>query len=183
MDINGNAVSLTVTLNGNYGSGVVSEKFGIALNNEMDDFTTQPGKPNMFGLIQGEGNLVEPGKRPLSSMSPTLVEKSGKTIMALGAPGGPRIISGVVQVLYRVLGNNMDLDRAIQSPRVHHQFLPNKLFIDKVRMQPATINGLKAKGHEIEKSWNSKVYAVFRNKDNVLEAAFDDRGEGAVGGY
>src|SRR5690606_34883101 len=115
MDSKGNAIALTVTLNGNYGSAVVSDKFGIALNNEMDDFTTRPGEPNMFGLVQGKGNLVEPGKRPLSSMSPTLVGKDGKIVMSLGAPGGPRIISGVLQVLYRVLTSKMDMDLAIQT--------------------------------------------------------------------
>jgi gamma-glutamyltranspeptidase/glutathione hydrolase len=95
MDAEGHAIALTVTLNGGYGSAVVSEKYGIALNNEMDDFTTKPNEPNMYGLIQGPGNYVEAGKRPLSSMSPTLVEKNGKIVMSLGAPGGPRIITGV----------------------------------------------------------------------------------------
>ncbi|MDH3387845.1 MAG: gamma-glutamyltransferase, partial [Gammaproteobacteria bacterium] len=102
LDADGNAISLTVTLNGGYGSGVVSEQYGISLNNEMDDFTTRPGEPNMFGLVQGFGNRVQPGKRPLSSMSPTLVEKDGKIIMSLGAAGGPRIISSVIQTIYRV---------------------------------------------------------------------------------
>lgn len=182
MDKDGNAIALTVTLNGNYGSAVVSDRYGIALNNEMDDFTTRPGKPNMFGLIQGQGNLVEPGKRPLSSMSPTLVEKDGKIVMSLGAPGGPRIISGVLQGLYRVLTSGMDMDTAIQAPRVHHQFLPHMLFVDGARLSPDVIEALEKKGHKVKESWIAKVYGVRKNKQGHLEAAFDSRGEGAAGG-
>lgn len=183
LDKDGNAVALTVTLNGRYGSGVVSRKYGIALNNEMDDFTTRPGKSNMFGLIQGKGNYVQAGKRPLSSMSPTIVEKNGKAVMSIGAPGGPRIISGVFQGLYRVLHSNLNMDQAIQTPRVHHQFLPHKLFIDRARFTPETIEGLEDKGHEVEESWNSRVYGVRLNKEGNLEAAHDLRGEGASGGF
>lgn len=183
MDAKGNAVSITTTLNGNYGSGIVSDRYGIALNNEMDDFTTHPGEPNMYGLIQGQSNKVEPGKRPLSSMSPTLVTKDDKTILALGAPGGPRIISGVLQVLYRVLGRQMDLDRAVQAPRLHHQFLPNVLYVDEQSFSPLVLNALKLRGHKIEEGWMGKVYAVQKDKDGLLKAAFDHRGEGASGGY
>ncbi|NJL24293.1 MAG: hypothetical protein HC902_03360 [Calothrix sp. SM1_5_4] len=136
MDAEGRAVALTVTLNGNYGSAVVSSTYGIALNNEMDDFTTRPGEPNMYGLIQGAGNEVAPGKRPLSSMSPTLVEKNGKIVMALGAPGGPRIITGVLQALFRILTRQMDADSAVQAPRVHHQFLPQVLSSTKIVFRP-----------------------------------------------
>lgn len=182
MDSEGNAIALTVTLNGNYGSGVVSDRYGIALNNEMDDFTTIPGEPNMFGLIQGQGNLVEPGKRPLSSMSPTLVEKDGNIVMSIGAPGGPRIISGVLQGLYRVLTSGMDMDEAIQAPRVHHQFLPHMLFVDGQRLSPDTVKALEKRGHEVKKSWIAKVYGVRKNEKGNLEAAFDSRGEGAAGG-
>ena len=182
MDAEGNAVALTVTLNGNYGSKVVSNRFQIALNNEMDDFTTQAGKPNMFGLIQGHGNRVQPGKRPLSSMSPTLVEKEGEIILSVGAPGGPRIISGVFQALYRILARGQDIDRAIQSPRVHHQFDPHVLYIDYERFSPEVVKALKAKGHVVKEGWQSKVYGVYRNKEGLLEAAFDSRGEGAAGG-
>ncbi len=183
LDKDGNAVSLTVTLNENYGSGVVSPRYGIALNNEMDDFTTRPNEPNTYGLIQGQANLVEPGKRPLSSMSPTLVEKDGKIIMALGAPGGPRIITGVYHALYRSLISGWDMDQAIQAPRVHHQFLPNKVYVDKDRFSPEIIEGLKKRGHDVETGWQGKVYGVRLNANGILEAAFDSRGEGAAGGY
>lgn len=182
LDADGNAVALTVTLNGTYGSGVVSGRFGIAMNNEMDDFTTRPGEANMYGLVQGPGNDVQAGKRPLSSMSPTLVEKDGKIVMALGAPGGPRIITGVLQALYRVLGREMDADSAVQAPRVHHQFQPDKLYVDKQRFSPEILDGLRARGHTIEETWMAKVYVVRKRPDGILEAAFDSRGEGAAGG-
>lgn len=182
MDSDGHAIALTVTLNGSYGSAVVSDKFGIALNNEMDDFTTKPGEPNMYGLVQGSGNNVEAGKRPLSSMSPTLVEKSGQVVMTLGAPGGPRIISGVLQAIYRILGRGMDVDSAVQAPRVHHQFQPNIVYVDRQRFSPEVLTDLKNRGHKIEESWMGKVYVVRLRPDGVLEAAFDARGEGGAGG-
>ncbi len=183
MDKDGNAVALTITLNGIYGSGVVSKKFHIALNDEMDDFTTRPGEANMYGLAQGTANQVEVGKRPLSSMSPTLVTKEGKVIMSLGAPGGPRIITGVLQGLYRSLVQNMDIDSAIQAPRVHHQFLPNKIYVDGGRWAPETLQGLRDRGHQIEEaSALAKVYIVRLRDDGILEGAFDARGEGAAGG-
>jgi gamma-glutamyltranspeptidase/glutathione hydrolase len=186
LDADGNAISLTVTLNGSYGSGIVSDKYGISLNNEMDDFTTRPGEPNMFGLVQGYGNRVQPGKRPLSSMSPTLVEKDGRIVMTLGAAGGPRIISSVIQTIYRVLVTGLDLDRAVQFPRVHHQFLPNKLFMDEFKIAPEVVAGLQQRGHETvpqRPSYLGRIKAVRLNEDNYLEAAFDNRSEGAVGGF
>ncbi|MEQ1875492.1 MAG: gamma-glutamyltransferase, partial [Bdellovibrionia bacterium] len=183
LDKDGNAVALTVTLNGSYGSGVVSEKFGIALNNEMDDFTTKPGVPNRYGLVQGNGNIVEPGKRPLSSMSPTLVEKDGKIIMALGAQGGPRIISSVFQILHRSLSSGFDMDLAIQAPRVHHQVLPNTLYADPNRLSPDVLENLRKRGHTVEESPVAKAYGVKKNAAGILEGAFDARGEGAGGGF
>lgn len=180
---NGDAVAMTFTLNGNYGSGVATEKYGVFLNNEMDDFTTIPDQPNMFGLIQGQGNKVEPGKRPLSSMSPTIIEKNGRTVMAIGAPGGPRIISSTFQAIYRVLFSKLDIDEAIQMRRVHHQYLPNKVFYDKNKFAPGTLQNLTARGHEMEPGWQGLVYGVVLNSNNVLEGSFDSRGEGAVSGY
>ncbi len=182
LDHQGNAVAVTITLNGDYGSGILTDRYGIALNNEMDDFTTRPGEPNMFGLIQGAANSVEPGKRPLSSMSPTLVMKGDETVMSLGAPGGPRIISGVLQVLFRTLARETDVDLAVQAPRVHHQFLPNTLFIDSGRFTPETVQSLKDRGHKVEEGWMGRVYLVRKRPDGLLEGAFDSRGEGMVGG-
>ncbi len=184
MDDKGNTVAMTVTLNGSYGSGIVSDKFGIVMNNEMDDFTTRPGEANQFGLIQGQSNSVAPGKRPISSMSPTIVEKDGRTVLSLGAPGGPRIISAVLQVLYRSLQQGLDIDQAIQAPRIHHQFLPDILYVDATRFAPETLDGLKSKGHVIEEaSTTGKVYGVYLSDSHLLEGAFDARGEGAAGGY
>jgi gamma-glutamyltranspeptidase/glutathione hydrolase len=181
MDTEGNTVAMTVTLNGDFGSGLVTAS-GIALNNEMDDFTTHPGKPNMFGLIQGEANAVRAGARPLSSMSPTIVEKDGQTVLSLGSPGGPRIISAVYQVIYRTLARGLDVDIAIQSPRVHHQFLPDVVKTDANKLPPESLAGLKAKGHTVEFSSTAKVYAIRRSADGTLSAAADARGEGAAGG-
>jgi gamma-glutamyltranspeptidase/glutathione hydrolase len=182
MDSQGRAVALTVTLNGQFGSGVVSPEFGVVLNNEMDDFTTHPEKPNMFGLIQGAANSVRAGARPLSSMSPTIIEKDGRTVMALGAPGGPRIISAVLQIIYRLLTQDFDVDQAVQAPRVHHQFLPDVVITDSLKLPPETIASLQAKGHKVDFGRTAKVYVIRLNNDGILEAAADARGEGAAGG-
>ena len=186
LDAEGNAISLTVTLNGTFGSGVVSEQFGISLNNEMDDFTSRPNEPNAYGLLQGYGNRVQPGKRPLSSMSPTLVEKDGRIVMALGAAGGPRIISSVIQTIYRVLVTGLDIDRAVQFPRVHHQFLPNKLYMDEFKFAPEVITALQLRGHETvpqRPAYLGRIKAVRINDKGYLEASYDNRSEGSVGGY
>lgn len=181
-DKNGNAVSFTVTLNGSYGSGMVSEKFGIAMNDEMDDFATQPGVPNQYGLIQGEANAVEPGKRPLSSMSPTIIEKDGRFVAAVGAPGGPRIPSAVFQVIVRTLAQNLDAEEAVHLPRVHHQFLPDTLYYDARKVSPDVLAKLKSFGHETSGAWIAKAYLVKMNSEGILEAAADPRGEAAAGG-
>ncbi|MBX3018918.1 MAG: gamma-glutamyltransferase [Bdellovibrionaceae bacterium] len=179
----GDAVAMTVTLNGNFGSGLASDKYAITLNNEMDDFTTKPGTPNMYGLVQGYANRVQAGKRPLSSMSPTLVEKDGKIVMSVGAPGGPRIITAVYHTLYRTLASGWDIDSAVQAPRVHHQFRPNTVFIDDKRFAPEVLDGLRKKGHEVKPGWQGLAYGVmWEPKAQRLEGAFDARGEGAVGG-
>jgi gamma-glutamyltranspeptidase/glutathione hydrolase len=182
MDNLGNAIDMTITLNGTHGSAVATSRYGIMLNNEIDDFTTKPGVANMYGLIQGDANAVAPGKRPLSSMSPTIIEKNGKTVMALGAPGGPRIISAVLQVIYRVIGREVNVDQAIQMPRVHHQFLPNILYVEPRRLSPEVIQQLRERKHKVEESWNARVNLVRLRPDGVLEAAFDTRGEGGAGG-
>ncbi|MEE6251628.1 MAG: gamma-glutamyltransferase [Bdellovibrionota bacterium] len=183
LDKNGNAVSMTVTLNGSFGSGIFTEKYGINLNNEMDDFTTRPGEPNMFGLVQGSMNQAEAGKRPLSSMTPTIVENKDKsTRLVLGSPGGPRIISSILQVMYRNLVSGYDIDEAIQAPRFHHQFLPHKLYYEKNKVFPELIKDLKKKGHDLEESWAGRVYGATKEGE-VLKAAFDSRLPGAANGY
>ena len=182
MDADGNAVAMTVTLNGDWGSGLMTPKYGIALNNEMDDFNTRQGKPNMFGLIQGKANNVRPGARPLSSMSPTIVEKDGRTVLVVGAPGGPRIITAVLQVIYRTLRGPFDIDQAVQAPRVHHQFLPNIVRMDKLKLPPETIEALTKKGHKIEFSSTGKAYGIVRDENGILMGAADARGEAGAGG-
>jgi gamma-glutamyltranspeptidase/glutathione hydrolase len=183
IDKDGNAVAFTVTLNGDYGSGIVTNAYGIALNNEMDDFMTHPGKPNMFGLIQGDANAVRPGARPLSSMSPLIAEKNGVTRLAIGSPGGPRIISAVFQTVHRILAQKMDVERAIYTPRVHHQFLPNIVRYDAWGFTPETLAALEKRGHKMDPGSTAKVYAVERLDDGTLRASADRRGEGAAGGF
>jgi gamma-glutamyltranspeptidase/glutathione hydrolase len=182
MDADGNTVVLTSTLNGNYGSRVVSNKYGIAMNNEMDDFTTVLGRPNMFGLVQGRANLVQAGKRPLSSMSPTIITKDNKTVMGVGASGGPTIITSVFQTWYRVLVSKLDIDRAMQAPRVHQQFAPNILFLDYNNFPADTKKGLEKIGHKTDHGSTGKVNGIFLNDQGILEGAFDSRGEGGAGG-
>lgn len=182
MDSQGNTVVLTSTLNGEYGSKVVSNKYGISMNNEMDDFTTVLDRPNMFGLIQGKANLVQGGKRPLSSMSPTIILKDNKTVLGLGASGGPTIITSVFQTWYRVIVSKFDIDRAIQTPRVHQQFAPNTLFVDNNLFPADTKKGLEKLGHKVETSTTGKVNGIFLNEHGILEGAFDSRGEGGTGG-
>jgi gamma-glutamyltranspeptidase / glutathione hydrolase len=182
MDAQGNTVVMTITLNGTYGSAMVSDKYGIALNNEMDDFTTVLDKPNMYGLMQGKANDVRAGKRPLSSMSPTIVTKNNKTVVGVGGAGGPRIITGVFQSWYRVVANGYNMDRAIQTPRVHHQFLPDKLFIDDYQFSYDTQKALEKMGHKTETSWTTKVNGIHLRGDGILEGAYDSRSEGGAGG-
>jgi gamma-glutamyltranspeptidase/glutathione hydrolase len=186
VDSEGNAVTATTTVNTEYGSGVFTEKYGINLNNEMDDFTTRPGVPNVFGLTQGEANTVAPLKTPLSSMTPTLVEKNGKLFLALGAPGGPRIINAVFQTLYHSLVTDWNADQIVQAPRIHHQFSPDKITHDKT-LTPDIIEELTHRGHSVALGPMAKVYLIKVLSDSKngahLEGAFDNRGEGGVVGY
>lgn len=183
MDGEGNTVAMTVTLNGDWGAALITPKYGLALNNEMDDFTTRPGQPNLFGLIQGLANQVRPGARPLSSMSPSIIEKDGRTVLSVGSPGGPRIITAVLQVIYRTLRGPFNIDEAIQAPRVHHQFIPDRVAIDALRMSPEVTTALEKRGHTLKTSYTAKVYGVYRTENGILQGAADARGEGAAGGY
>jgi gamma-glutamyltranspeptidase/glutathione hydrolase len=149
MDSSGNAVSNTYTLNFPYGLGLVAEGTGVLLNNEMDDFTAAPGASNAFGLVGFEANLPGPGKRPLSSMSPTIVLKNGKPVLVTGSPGGSRIISTVLQVIVNVLDYNMDVAAAVSAPRLHHQWLPDEVRIER-GFSDATLDTLRAMGHAVK---------------------------------
>ena len=188
MDAEGRTVSTTTTLNTNFGSGVFTNKYAISLNNEMDDFSTQPDKPNFFGLIQGKGNQVEPGKRPLSSMSPTIVtDAKGRTTGALGGRGGPRIISAVLQTLYHHLVHGLNAQQALNAPRVHHQFLPDTIFADGRFSCYEVLAGLRRRGHKVDATANGYIgqaFAVFRNPSKrLLESAVDSRGGGLAEGF
>ena len=148
VDSFGNAVSNTYTLNFSYGVGLVAEGTGVLLNNELDDFTAAPGAANAYGLVGFDANLPGPGKRPLSSMSPTIVLKDGKPVLVTGSPGGSRIISTVLQVIVNVLDYHMDVAAAVAAPRLHHQWLPDEVRIER-GFPEATLEALKAKGHHI----------------------------------
>jgi gamma-glutamyltranspeptidase/glutathione hydrolase len=150
VDSAGNAVANTYTLNGSYGGGVTVEGAGFLLNNEMDDFTTKPGAANMFGLVQAEANAIAPGKRPLSSMTPTIVVHDGKVRMVLGSPGGGTIINTVLQVVLNVLAFKMDIRRAVASPRFHHQWMPDQLVLERWGFSADTIQKLEEAGYKLE---------------------------------
>ena len=148
VDGRGNAVSNTYTLNFSYGVGLVADGTGVLLNNELDDFTAAPGASNAYGLVGFEANLPGPGKRPLSSMSPTIVLKDGKVVLVTGSPGGSRIISTVLQVIVNVLDHRMNVEAAVAAPRLHHQWLPDEIRIEHGFPQ-ATTDALKAMGHHV----------------------------------
>jgi gamma-glutamyltranspeptidase / glutathione hydrolase len=146
----GNAVATTTTINNGYGSGVYLTGPGFFMNDEMDDFAAQPGKPNMFGLVQGEQNAIAPGKRMLSAMSPTIVlDPSGKLLLVVGAAGGPRIITATSQVILNVIQNHMSLPDAMRAPRLHHQALPDTIRFETAGLTPAVVDSLKAMGWAI----------------------------------
>ncbi len=149
MDREGNAVSCTYTLNFSYGVGLVAEGTGILLNNELDDFAAKPGVPNAYGLVGGDANAPGPGKRPLSSMSPTIVFRQGKPVLVTGSPGGPRIITTVLQILMNVIDHGMNVAEATEAARVHHQWLPDELRIER-GISPDTVRLLQARGHKVE---------------------------------
>ncbi|OFW12582.1 MAG: gamma-glutamyltransferase [Acidobacteria bacterium RIFCSPLOWO2_12_FULL_66_10] len=151
VDGEGNAVAVTYTLNGGYGNGITVPGLGFLLNNEMDDFSSKPGEANMFGLVQGEANAIQPGKRPLSSMTPTIILKDGALFMTAGAPGGPRISTAVLQVILNVLDFGMNVQDAIDFPRFHHQWQPDRLSLER-GISPDTVALLKARGHDVDYS-------------------------------
>ncbi len=148
VDEAGNAVANTYTLNFGYGTGLVAEGTGILLNNELDDFSAKPGTPNAYGLIGGAANAVAPNKRPLSSMSPTILLKDGKPFLVTGSPGGSRIITTTLQIIMNVVDHGMNIAEATFAPRIHHQWLPDELRIEP-GISPDTIKLLEAKGHKV----------------------------------
>ncbi len=171
----GNAVSNTYTINFYYGSGIVVEGAGFLLNNEMDDFSAKPGVPNAFGLIGGEFNKIEPGKRMLSSMSPSIVMKNGKNILVAGSPGGSRIITTTLQVIMNVIDHNLNIQAAVNAPRIHHQWFPDELRIEE-GLSPDTIRLLKGMGHTIQqKSAMGAIQSIMILEDGTMHGGADPR--------
>jgi gamma-glutamyltranspeptidase/glutathione hydrolase len=157
IDKDGSAVALTYTINGGFGAGVVAGDSGFLMNDEMDDFTLKPNAPNQFGLVQGEANAIAPGKRPLSSMSPTVVLKDGKVEMVLGSPGGPRIITATMETILNIIDYGMNAQEAVSAPRLHHQWLPDTLFAEPFALSPDTTALLEQMGYHIQqqKPWGA----------------------------
>ena len=185
MDAEGNAVAVTYTLNSAYGSGVTAAGTGVLLNNEMDDFTLRPGQPNQFGLLQSENNTIEPGKRPLSSMTPTIAVYNDKPFLVLGAAGGPRIISTVLQVILNVIDFKMDVRQAIEWPRFHHQWMPDKLEVERLGFSPDTLELLRKRGHVLNvRGGIANGHAIHVDADaGWLFGAPDSRSHGTARGY
>ncbi|WP_220335077.1 gamma-glutamyltransferase [Paracoccus thiocyanatus] len=176
VDKDGNAVSNTYTINLNYGSGLVAEGTGVLMNNEMDDFSAKPGVPNAFGLVGGDANAVEPGKRPLSSMTPTMVLKDGKVWLVTGSPGGARIITTVLQVVMNMIDHGMNVAEASTAPRVHHQWLPDELRVEE-GVSLDTIRILQGKGHSVAvKEAMGSTQSIMRDpRTGTLYGASDPR--------
>jgi len=179
-----NVVSLTFTVNGGFGAGAVAAGTGILLNNEMDDFAAAPGVPNLFGLVGGEANSIAPGKTPLSSMTPIIVTENGKFRLAAGASGGSTIITTVLQIVLNVLVYDMNVGEAVSAPRVHHQWLPDRLMVEKGGFDAATLSELRRRGHVIREGegWGN-ANAIVLTSDGWLEGAADRRGEGVAKGF
>ncbi len=185
VDSEGNAVAVTYTINNGYGSGVTVPGLGFLLNDEMDDFAAKPGTENLFHLIQGESNAIQPGKRPVSSMTPTIVLRDGKFFLMLGAPGGSRIINGVLQVLLNVVDFHMNAQEAVDWPRFHHQWMPDVLYVEK-GISPDTVAILRGMGHKVSLlepgAGVARVEAILSSR-GWLEGATDPKGNGKAEGY
>jgi gamma-glutamyltranspeptidase / glutathione hydrolase len=182
IDSKGNAVACTETINTSFGSWVVEPRFGIVLNNEMDDFAAQPGKPNAFGLVQSEKNAVGPRHKPLSSMTPTIAVRDGKAVFALGASGGGRIISATLQVFLNLSRFEMSPEKAVAQPRAHHQWLPNLLYLEPDLIQSSE-SAMKKRGHEVKGREDLGVSQVVARTRNGLKAKSDPRKHGRAAGY
>ncbi len=178
VDHDGNAVSITTTLNGSFGSKIFVKGAGFLLNNEMDDFSSKPGVPNMFGLVGGKANSIQPGKRMLSSMTPTIVEKDGKLFMVVGTPGGSTIITSVFQTILNVIEFNQGMQRAVNSKRFHHQWLPDQVYVEKDAIDSVTRKKLEQKGYKIIQGGPSgRVDAILKTKWGYYEGGADPRGD------
>ncbi|MCB1812747.1 MAG: gamma-glutamyltransferase, partial [Candidatus Competibacteraceae bacterium] len=183
MDKDGNVVSTTYTINFSYGSGIVAKGTGILLNNEMDDFSAKPGVPNAYGLIGGEANAVEGGKRPLSSMTPTIIMKDGEVFLVTGSPGGSRIITTVLQIIMNVIDHGMNIAEATVAPRIHHQWVPDEIRIEE-GISPDTIALLQALGHKVEvKSAMGSTQSIMRLPEGLYGFSDTRRRNSLTAGY
>ncbi len=187
VDAEGNAVSVTTTLNDAFGSRVTAQGLGFLLNDEMDDFAAKQGVPNTYGLIQGPANAIAPGKRPLSAMTPTIVLKDGKLFLVLGSPGGPRIITIVANILIGVVDFSLNIQEAVNAPRFHHQWLPDEIVVED-GLSPATMNVLSSKGHKVRVDpspgdWGDGECIMIDPKTGERLGASDKRNNGKAVGY
>ncbi|EKQ71322.1 gamma-glutamyltransferase 1 [Leptolyngbyaceae cyanobacterium JSC-12] len=184
VDADGNAVSLTFTVNLGFGAGVVASGTGIVLNNEMDDFAIVPGVPNAFGLVGRDANAIAPGKTPLSSMTPTIVTENGQLRLVVGAPGGSTIITTVLQIVLNVLVYEMDVEKAVAAPRLHHQWLPDTVMVETNGFGTLTLEELRRRGHRLQErvGWGNAM-AIFRTDTGLLKGVADPRGEGTASGF
>jgi gamma-glutamyltranspeptidase / glutathione hydrolase len=185
VDRDGNAVANTYTLNGGYGSGVTIEGTGILMNNEMDDFTSKPGVPNAYGLIQGDANAIVRGKRPLSAMTPTFLLREGKLFLVIGSPGGPTIINTVLQVIVNVVDFGLTIQEAIDAPRFHHQWLPDELRMEIHGFSEDVVKALETRGHRLAlRGFMGDAEGIMlERKTGVRLGASDPRGDGQTIGY
>mgnify|MGYP001004437338 FL=1 len=186
VDAEGAAVSNTYTLNGSFGAAAVARGTGVLLNNEMDDFASAPGAPNMYGLIQGEANAIAPRKRPLSTMTPTMLLKDGKLVFALGSPGGPTIVNTVLQIIVNLVDFRMNLRQAIEAPRIHHQHLPDQIIWEPFGLTKEMKAALEARGHVFapQPRYIGDAQAVgIESGTGVRVGASDPRLGGAPAGY
>ena len=180
----GNAIAVTTTLNGTFGSKLYSDELGFFLNNEMDDFSSKPGYPNMYGLIGGEANKIEPKKRMLSSMTPTIVEKGGDLYMTLGTPGGSTIITSVVQTILNVHEFEMTMNEAVNSPRFHHQWKPDSIRIELDYFDKKVKEQLIKSGYKLnDKGAIGRVDGILVRADKMLEGGADKRGDDTAIGF
>jgi gamma-glutamyltranspeptidase / glutathione hydrolase len=175
---------VTYTINGSFGANVVAPGTGFFLNDEMDDFTVKPGVPNLYGLVQGEANAIAPGKRPLSSMAPSLVEKDGRVALALGSPGGSRIITAVLETIMNIVDYGMAPQEAVEAPRVHDQGQPEAVYFERSGLSPEVLQRLRDMGYQLveQRPWGA-VELIRIDKGRLFGASDSRRPAGAALGY